>query len=173
MGTFWKIGCLHFGYLTSRHFLMVIGFIWIGITGGIPLTASATQADHVVLVVLEGIKASSIQNQTTPTLVKLAEEGAVTWTAKSITPPHTVSAMASLLTGLPVEKHHVTAAWETYDFARSFMRSPTVFDYLDLAGGRDSGVFLMDERFYQLVRPEIYVDSQVCGYTKSHYSINE
>jgi hypothetical protein len=24
----------------------------------------------------------------------------------------------------------------------------------------------MDERLYQLVRPEIYVDSQVCGYTK-------
>ena len=46
------------------------------------------------------------------------------------------------------------------------MRSPTVFDYMDLAGGRDSGVFLMDERLYQLIRPEIYVDSQVCGYTK-------
>jgi len=74
--------------------------------------------------------------------------------------------MASLLTGLPVNMHRVTAQWETYDFARSFMRSPTVFDYMDLAGGMDTGVFLMDERLYQLIRPEIYVDSQVCGYTK-------
>jgi hypothetical protein len=77
-----------------------------------------------------------------------------------------VSAMASLLTGLQADKHRVTSEWETYDFARSFMRSPTVFDYMDLAGGKDTGVFLMDERLYQLVRPEIYVDSQVCGYTK-------
>jgi hypothetical protein len=74
--------------------------------------------------------------------------------------------MASLITGLQVEKHRVTAEWEKYDFARSFMRAPTVFDYMDLAGGKDTGVFLMDERLYQLVRPEIYVDSQVCGYTK-------
>ena len=166
MSTFWKTRWSHFGYLTTGHFPMVVGLVWFGLIGGMPLTASATQADHIVLVVLEGIKSSNIQNQTTPTLAKLAQEGAVTWTAQSITPPNTVSAMASLLTGLPVDKHHVTAVWETYEFARSFMRSPTVFDYMDLAGGRDSGVFLMDERFYQLVRPEIYVDSQVCGYTK-------
>jgi hypothetical protein len=37
---------------------------------------------------------------------------------------------------------------------------------MDLAGGADTGVFLMDERLYQLIRPEIYVDKQVCGYTK-------
>ncbi|GJL60568.1 MAG: hypothetical protein NPIRA03_34250 [Nitrospirales bacterium] len=128
--------------------------------------ASATQAEHIILVVLEGVKSSSIQSGTTPNLSQLAKDGAVTWSAQSINPPLTVSSMASLLTGLQVEKHRVTADWETYDFARSFMRSPTIFDYMDLAGGKDSGVFLMDERLYQLVRPEIYVDSQVCGYTK-------
>ena len=127
---------------------------------------SAAQAEHIILIVLEGIKSSSLQGEATPTLTHLAQDGVVTWSAQSITPPLTVSAMASLLTGLPVNKHRVTAEWETYDFARSFMRSPTVFDYMDLAGGYDTGVFLMDERLYQLVRPEIYVDSQVCGYTK-------
>ena len=67
-----------------------------------------------------------------------------------------------------MEKHRVNAEWEHYDFGRSFMRSPTLFDYMDLAGGMDTALFLMDERLYQLSRPEIYVDSQVCGYTKPH-----
>jgi len=149
-----------------RRVLLAWSLVWIVLIGVTPSIVSATQAEHIILVVLEGIKSSSIQDGATPTLARLAMDGVVTWSAQSITPPLTVSAMASLLTGLQVEKHRVTAEWETYDFARAFMRSPTVFDYMDLAGGKDTGVFLMDERLYQLIRPEIYVDSQVCGYTK-------
>ncbi len=153
----------------NRHtcFILAFALLCFSFGGMLPsATASAAQAKHIVLVVLEGIKSSTIQSGAMPHLAKLAREGAVSWPAQSITPPLTVSAMASLLTGLPVEKHRVTAEWEHYDFGRSFMRSPTVFDYMDLAGGMDTGVFLMDERLYQLVRPEIYVDSQICGYTK-------
>lgn len=149
-----------------RRFLLAWSLVCLALIAGTPSIASATQAEHIILVVLEGIKSSSIQGGATPTMARLAKDGVVTWSAQSITPPLTVSAMASLLTGLPVIKHRVTAEWETYDFARAFMRSPTVFDYMDLAGGKDTGVFLMDERLYQLVRPEIYVDSQVCGYSK-------
>ncbi len=148
------------GVLASVYFCAY--FVMLGVAS----PASAQQADHILLFVLEGIKSSTIQTGKTPHLQKLAQEGVVSWKAQSITPPLTVSSMASLLTGLPVSKHRVGASWEKYDFARSFMRAPTVFDYMDLAGGRDSGVFLMDERLYQLIRPEIYVDSQVCGYTK-------
>lgn len=147
-------------------FLMVGSLVWVMLIGGAPPTVSAAQAEHIILIVLEGVKSSSIQSGATPHLAQLAREGVVTWSAESISPPLTVSAMASLLTGLQPDKHRITAEWETYDFARAFMRSPTVFDYMDLAGGKDTGVFLMDERLYQLVRPEIYVDSQVCGYSK-------
>ncbi|GJL51898.1 alkaline phosphatase family protein [Candidatus Nitrospira salsa] len=126
----------------------------------------AKQPDHVILVVLEGINKDAVQSGAMPTLESLANEGAVTWSAESLTPPLTVPTMASLLTGLPISKHRITSDWEEYDFARSFLRAPTVFDYMDLAGGRDSAVFFMDERFYQLSRPEIYVDSQTCGIAK-------
>ncbi len=124
-----------------------------------------TQADHVLLFVLEGVDNDVIQNGTMPVLQKLAQEGAVTWNAQSVS-PHTVPSMASLLTGLPVKRHRVNQDWETYDFSRSFLRSPTMFDYLDLAGGVDTALFIMDERFYQLARPEIYVDLQTCGKAK-------
>jgi hypothetical protein len=166
MSTFRVTRSRHHAGNGIRRFLVGCGLASLALFGGMPSIVSASQAEHIILIVLEGIKSSSIQGGATPTLAQLAQDGVVTWSAQSITPPLTVSAMASLLTGLQVDKHRVTAEWETYDFARAFMRSPTVFDYMDLAGGKDTGVFLMDERLYQLVRPEIYVDSQVCGYAK-------
>ena len=130
------------------------------------------QANHIVLVVLEGIAPDTIKSGSMPHLAQFAQEGSAKWSATSVSPPLTVPAMASLLTGLPINKHKITPEWENYDFARSFMRSPTVFDYMDLAGGNDSAVFFMDERLYQLSRPEIYVDSQMCGMAKPNCTPN-
>ena len=76
--------------------------------------------------------------------------------------------MASLLTGLPVEKHGIT--WDTFEFSRGYPRPPTIFDYLDLSGGRDSAIFFMDESLYQLAKPEPYTDYQVCGPLKPECS---
>ena len=112
--------------------------------------AFGAQAEHVLLFVLEGVNNDSIEANNLLTLKKLAKEGAAKVNAQSISPPLTVSAMATLLTGLPVKKHRVNQEWERYDFSRSFLRSPTLFDYLDLAGGVDTALFIMDERFYQL-----------------------
>ncbi len=128
--------------------------------------AMAAQAEHVLLFVLEGVDQEAIQANNMPVVQKLAKEGSTKLDAQSISPPLTVPAMASLLTGLPVAKHRVNQEWEKYDFSRSFLRSPTMFDYLDLAGGIDTALFIMDERFYQLSRPEIYVDLQTCGKSK-------
>ena len=142
--------------------------VWaLGFPEKSPVFASTpTQAEHVLLFVLEGVGNDVIRNGTMPVLHGLAQEGAVTWKAQSVSPPFTVPAMASLLTGVSVRKHRVNHEWETYDFSRSFLRSPTLFDYLDLAGGVDTALFIMDERFYQLARPEIYVDMQTCGKAK-------
>jgi hypothetical protein len=128
--------------------------------------ASAGQAEHVLLFVLEGVNNEVIQANDLPILKKLAAEGAVKVDAQSVSPALTVPGMATLLTGLPVAKHRVNHEWQKYDFSRSFLRSPTMFDYLDLAGGIDTALFIMDERFYQLSRPEIYVDLQTCGKAK-------
>ena len=149
--------------------ISLLAILAFGFPGKAPVFAASTptQADHVLLFVLEGVGNDVIQDGTMPVLQKLAREGAVTWKAQSVT-PFTVPAMASLLTGLPVKKHRVNQEWETYDFSRSFLRSPTLFDYLDLAGGVDTALFIMDERFYQLARPEIYVDLQTCGKAKPH-----
>lgn len=119
------------------------------------------QIEFVVLIILEGVNHEALKLGPMPVLSRLAKEGSATWSAATVEPPLTLPAMASLLTGLPVEKHKVS--WNNYDFLRGFIRAPTVFDYLNLSGGRDSAIFWMEESLQQLSRPEPYTDYQMCG----------
>ncbi len=118
-------------------------------------------ADRVILFVLEGIDQSSLEAGPMPRLRDLVRNGSVTWSAQNPTPDERLPSMASLFTGLSVEKHGVN--WDTFDFARGYPRAPTLFDYMDLGGGKDTAIFFMDESLYQLARPEPYIDYQVCG----------
>lgn len=117
--------------------------------------------EHVILFVLEGLGQDSLKGGTMPTLSKLAKDGATTWSATGVNPALRLPTMASLVTGMPVEKHGIT--WNVFEFSRGYSRSPSMFDYLDLSGGRDSAIFYMDESLYQLARPEVYTDYQLCG----------
>ena len=133
-----------------------------------PASASTTPTEHVILFVLEGFGQDSLKGGTMPTLSRLIKEGAVTWSATGVKPALRLPTMASLITGLPVEKHGIT--WNTFEFSRGYPRAPSVFDYLDLSGGRDSAIFFMDESLYQLARPEPYTDYQMCGPLKPECS---
>lgn len=123
--------------------------------------ASAGPTEHVILFVLEGFGQDSLKGGTMPTLGKLVKDGAATWSATGVNPALRLPTMASLVTGMPVEKHGIT--WNVFEFSRGYSRSPSMFDYLDLSGGRDSAIFYMDESLYQLARPEVYTDYQLCG----------
>jgi predicted AlkP superfamily pyrophosphatase or phosphodiesterase len=129
----------------------------------IPVQPPKTEAisEHVILFVLEGVGQEAIKTGPMPVLGRFVKEGAVTWSAAGVSPTLRLPSMASLVTGLPVEKHGVT--WDSFDFARGYPRPPTVFDYLDLSGGKDSAIFYMDESLYQLAKPEPYTDYQICG----------
>lgn len=120
-----------------------------------------TVAERVILFVLEGVDRSSLEAGPMPRLRDLVDGGSVTWSAQNPTPDLRLPSMASLFTGLSVEKHGVD--WDTFDFARGYPRAPTLFDYMDLSGGKDTAIFFMDESLYQLARPEPYIDYQVCG----------
>lgn len=133
-----------------------------------PASASIVPSEHVILFVLEGFGQDSLKGGTMPTLSRLVKEGAVTWSATAVKPALRLPTMASLITGMPVEKHGIT--WNSFEFSRGYPRAPSVFDYLDLSGGRDSAIFLMDESLYQLARPEPYTDYQMCGPLKPECS---
>jgi hypothetical protein len=124
-------------------------------------TSASSQTEYVILFVLEGFGQDSLKGGTMPTMSRLVKQGAVTWSATGVKPALRLPTMVSLITGMPVDKHGVS--WNTFDFSRGYPRAPSVFDYLDLSGGRDSAIFLMDESLYQIARPEPYTDYQMCG----------
>ncbi len=117
--------------------------------------------EHVILFVLEGFSQDSLKSGAMPVLSTLVKEGSVTWSANAVQPALRLPMMASLVTGLPVEKHGIT--WNSFEFSRGYPRAPSLFDYLDVGGGRDSAVFFMDESLYQLAKPAPYTDYQLCG----------
>lgn len=122
---------------------------------------SVSQAEHVILFVLEGFSHDSLKGAAMPVLKKLIKDGSVTWTADGVEPALRLPTMASLITGMPVEKHGIS--WNSFEFSRGYPRPPSLFDYLDLSGGRDSAIFFMDESLYQLAKPTPYTDYQLCG----------
>ena len=124
--------------------------------------------EHVILFVLEGFGQDSLKGGTMPTLSKLIKDGSVTWSATGVKPALRLPTMASIITGVSVEKHGIN--WNSFEFSRGYPRAPSVFDYLDLSGGRDSAIFFMDESLYQLARPEPYTDYQMCGPLKPECS---
>jgi hypothetical protein len=131
-------------------------------------TSGSAYAESVILFVLEGIGQDSLKAGPMPVLNRLVKEGAATWSAQTVASPLRLPAMASLLTGLPADKHGIT--WDAFEFSRGYPRPPTLFDYLDLSGGRDSAIFFMDESLYQLAKPEPYTDYQMCGPLKPECS---
>lgn len=167
----------YYGYVMisrSLHMSITLGGIlawWLVFGAYAPVQAASppdeptaplnSATEHVILFVLEGFSQDSLKNGAMPVLSKLIKEGAVTWSANAVQPALRLPMMASLVTGLPVEKHGIT--WNSFEFSRGYPRAPSLFDYLDVSGGRDSAVFFMDEALYQLAKPAPYTDYQLCG----------
>jgi predicted AlkP superfamily pyrophosphatase or phosphodiesterase len=119
------------------------------------------QPEHVVIFVLEGFGQDALKTGAMPVVSRLVKDGSTAWAATAVNPPLRLPTMASLILGLPVDKHGID--WDTFDFARGYPRPPSMFDYIDLGGGKDTAVFFMDESLYQLARPASFIDYQVCG----------
>src|SRR5579885_942790 len=155
-----------YGRVWAAILVVVLTGVSVSWTIAAPARSNGTKSkadaspEHVILFVLEGVGKESLKSGAMPVLSRLVKDGSVTWNAKAVNPPLRLPTMASLLTGLPVEKHGIT--WNAFDFIRGYPRPPTVFDYLDLSGGKDSAIFFMDESLYQLAKPEPYTDYQMC-----------
>ena len=161
---FWHICGIVFGTFVLIA-VLAAGSSWAATqkkaASGEGIVPTTPPTEHVILFVLEGFSQDSLKKGTMPTLSKLVKDGSVTWSAAGVTPALRLPTMASLITGMPVEKHGIT--WNSFEFSRGYPRAPSMFDYMDLSGGRDSAIFLMDESLYQLARPEVYTDYQICG----------
>jgi arylsulfatase A-like enzyme len=64
---------------------------------------------RVIIVVLDGLRADAIHLFALPNLAGLAQRGAATFTARTVTPSVTAAAMTSLFTGVTPDVHGLTS----------------------------------------------------------------
>ncbi|MDH4453771.1 MAG: alkaline phosphatase family protein [Verrucomicrobiota bacterium] len=89
---------------------------------------AAPRAEHVFIVSIDGAKPAVVAEAETPTLKKIAAEGAVTWQASTIFPSITLPSHTSMLTGVGPDKHQIL--WNAFTPIRGPVKVPTVFSLL-------------------------------------------
>jgi predicted AlkP superfamily pyrophosphatase or phosphodiesterase len=87
---------------------------------------------HVVIIIVDGLRPDLISAENTPSLARLASEGAATFEARTVRPSHTLPAITSILTGLHPRDHGVT--WNTYEPDKGIVEAATIFDVAHDAG---------------------------------------
>jgi predicted AlkP superfamily pyrophosphatase or phosphodiesterase len=114
------------------------------------VACAAPRAEHVFIISIDGGSPEVIQRSEMPVLKKLVKEGAHSWSANTITPPITLPAHTSMLTGVGVEKHKIT--WNNWSPTNGTVRVPTIFTAAKQAG-RSTAMFVGKEKFRHLLQP--------------------
>jgi len=100
-----------------------------------PAPRELARADHVVIVVVDGLRADCIAPSVMPDLHRrLREEAAYTLDAQTVRPGKTLPAHTSLVTGLTPEEHGVD--WNNYRPELPPIDATTIFDVAHRAGRR-------------------------------------
>jgi arylsulfatase A-like enzyme len=88
----------------------------------------------VVLISLDGLRADAVTLENSPTLVRLAKEGASTLQARTVEVTLTLPSHTSMLTGVPPSRHGITWNDDTTGHGLDRVTVPTVFDVARQAG---------------------------------------
>lgn len=79
-------------------------FLWICTAGTVSAEA---KTDHVIIMVLDGLRPDAISATSTPILHRLAVEGLASFTAQTVFPSKTLPAIVSLVSGVDPSVHGV------------------------------------------------------------------
>jgi len=126
------------------HALIATLFLSMSLVSGAPV------AEHVIIISIDGGKPAVIQQSPMPVLKKLAVEGACAWGAQTIVPSITLPAHTSMLTGVPMERHHIT--WNDWRPTNGIVGVPTIFAAAKQAGF-STAMFVGKEKFRHLLQP--------------------
>lgn len=135
------------GVMRSIHCLFLLSLVL-----ALPQQLEAKpRAEHVFIISIDGGKPEAMRRSAMPILQKLAAEGAFTWTAQTIKPSLTLPAHTSMLTGVPVEEHHVT--WNNWVPTNGLVTVPTIFGAAKRAGF-STAMFVGKEKFRHFLQPD-------------------
>lgn len=97
-----------------------------------------------------GLPAVVSERKNMPVFQRMAEEGAVSWSAQTIFPSITLPSHTSMLTGVGPDKHRIT--WNDWIPENGLVKVPTVFS-LAKARGLKTGMFVGKSKFHHLELP--------------------
>lgn len=80
----------------------------------------------VFIIVVDGLRPDALQRAQTPNLDRLWQSGLYSWTAQTVMPSTTLPAIASLLSGVPPERHHIL--WNHWAPELGRITVPTIFE---------------------------------------------
>lgn len=101
--------------------MRLLTFLWL-----LPFLATAApRTEHVFIFSFDGCNPTILQQAETPTIKRLAAEGAHTWEANTIIPSKTLPSHTSMITGVDISKHGID--WNDYFPMRGMVKVPTIF----------------------------------------------
>ncbi len=80
----------------------------------------------VFIIVLDGLRPDALQRAQTPHLDRLWQSGLYSWSAQTVMPSLTLPAIASLLSGVPPERHRID--WNYWAPELGRIAVPTIFE---------------------------------------------
>jgi predicted AlkP superfamily pyrophosphatase or phosphodiesterase len=153
-------------FRTWLNLVFTILFLGLFVVGKAPAAGPPASADNVVILVVDGLRPDALKQAKTPVLEGLIKRGASTMKAQTVTPSLTLPALASMLTGLPVEQHGVD--WNEYEAPRGFIKAPTVFEIASFNGGKWGAIFIQKEKLLHIAKPDRRVLLNLCSINESN-----
>ena len=92
----------------------------LSVLPGTSSTPENTPYEHVILIVVDGVRPDILVGANTPNIDNLTASGSFTWNAWTVRPSNTLAAIPSIFTGATPEVHEVTD-WEGDIFAETFV----------------------------------------------------
>lgn len=81
---------------------------------------------YVFVIVVDGLRPDALQRAQTPNLDRLWQSGLYSWSAKTVMPSLTLPAIASLVSGVPPERHQIL--WNHWAPELGRIAVPTIFE---------------------------------------------
>lgn len=127
------------------------------------------RADHVVIVVVDGLRADGVAPLLMPKLhTRLLEESAYTLEARTVRPGKTLPAHTSLVTGLTPQQHGVE--WNSHRPELLPIEMTTIFDVAHQAG-RSTAIFAGKTKLLLIAPPDALDRRSICDRDNSEILI--
>ena len=101
-------------------FPLLLCAVLLSVLPGASLTPENTPYEHVILIVVDGVRPDILAGANTPNIDNLTASGSFTWNAWTVTPSGTIAAIPSIFTGATPEVHGVTN-WDGEIYAETIV----------------------------------------------------